>query len=139
MSKVAKGFIAAALIAVIAAGGYVAYRLANPLYEENGIAILGVRQGVSDDGKEAILTAYYQNRSGKVASPLVLFALLDDQGEAIGFAEGEKHGEIKTADGWFGAVDCQIVKFEYLSSDIDTLSVEEQAEGVASWVIAGVY
>lgn len=139
MRKVAKGLIAAVLIAVIAAGRFVVYRLANPLYEENGIAILAVRRTTSSNGKKPILSAYFQNRRGEAAYPLVFFALLDDQGEMIGFAEGEKYGETGTPDGWFGVVDCRMVKFENMTLDWDDLSIEEQTEGVASWVIAAVY
>ncbi len=139
MNKVAKRLLVAALIAAISAGAFLIYWLANPPYEDDGIAILTTRRTTSNDGKRANITAYYQNRSGTEAAPLIVFALFDEQGEVIGFAEGQKQGVTKTPNGWFGHVDCQMVKFEYMTINIEDLSVEEQTEGVAGWELACIY
>ncbi len=137
MGRVKKGIFAIGLAVVVALGSFAVYHLANPIFEDYGLAVFAVREGISRDGKEPALIAYYQNRSGKECSAIVSFRLLDKDGKEIGIAYGEKYGPTDTPNGWFDKVVCPMYIYDAYPSD-PNVPIAERTKDVDSWYIAGV-
>lgn len=136
IGKTGKRVAIAALVVLGALMALFCYWLANPIYEEDGFAVLAVRQSVREDGVPTLVT-YYQNRTDKENRALVLFALYDKEGQNVGLAYGEQ-GPVKTQPGMIGKVVCAVVEYKNFHVTAGEVSTEEQIEDVDSWEVAKV-
>ncbi len=130
------------LAIVLAIGAYAIYRLANPMYEKDGIAIIGVQLSTREDRDNPELIVLYQNRTGKDNGAFVAFKLYDKDGQEAGIAYGTGGaGGVSPpiSNGWIGVARCPMATYQYFLERPEGLTNKERIDGIASWEISVAY
>lgn len=139
MDRVVKRAAAVMLAIVLAIAAYATYRLVNPVYEKDGIAIIDARLSTREDRDNPELVVLYQNRTGKDNGAFVSFRLYDKDGKEAGIAYGTAgSGGVSPpiSNGWIGVARCPMATYKYFLETPEGLTNKEKIEDIASWEIS---